>query len=45
MGKDKSKKSNGLVTAARTDDARFDKVYNDPRFMVAPNKVKKVEID
>ena len=29
----------------RTEDARFDKVYSDPRFMVAPNKVKKVQMD
>lgn len=29
----------------RTEDARFDKVYSDPRFMTVPNKVKKVEID
>ena len=27
------------------DDARFDKVYSDPRFITAPNKIKKVEID
>lgn len=27
------------------DDARFDKVYTDPRFVSAPNKLKKVEID
>jgi len=27
------------------DDARFDKVYSDPRFVVAPQKLKKVEID
>jgi len=28
-----------------SDDARFDKVYTDPRFIAAPNKIKKVEID
>ena len=26
-------------------DSRFDKVYTDPRFMVAPKKVTKVKID
>jgi len=26
-------------------DSRFAKVFNDPRFMVAPNKVTKVKID
>lgn len=29
----------------QNDDARFDKVYTDPRFIQAPNKMKKVEID
>jgi len=32
------------VTKLRDDD-RFSKVFSDPRFMVAPNKMKKVEID
>jgi hypothetical protein len=32
-------------TSAVSEDARFDKVYSDPRFVAAPNKVKKVEID
>jgi len=27
------------------EDARFDKVYSDPRFVVAPNKIKKVAVD
>ena len=27
------------------DDARFDKVYSDPRFVAAPHKIKHVEID
>ena len=26
-------------------DSRFDKVFTDPRFMVAPKKVSKVKID
>ena len=26
-------------------DSRFSKVYSDPRFVIAPNKVKKVKID
>ena len=30
---------------AVSEDARFDKVYSDPRFVAAPNKIKKVEID
>ena len=41
MGKTSTKKP----AAERTDDARFDKVYSDPRFMTAPNKLKKVQID
>jgi hypothetical protein len=32
-------------TESGHDDARFDKIYSDPRFMPAPNKLKKVEID
>jgi hypothetical protein len=35
------KTSNSVVS----EDARFDKVYSDPRFVAAPNKIKKVEID
>ena len=27
------------------NDSRFDKVFSDPRFMVAPKKVSKVKID
>lgn len=35
----------GKKTPQTQDDARFDKVYTDPRFVSAPNKLKKVEID
>ena len=42
-------KNNKKVLQKRTDeeeqDARFDKVYTDPRFVVAPSKLKKVEVD
>ena len=40
--KTSTKKVNQPVAA---EDARFDKVYSDPRFIAAPNKIKKVEID
>lgn len=30
---------------AKPDDDRFNEVYNDPRFMTVPKKLKKVEID
>lgn len=39
MGKNKETPQN------TNEDARFDKVYSDPRFVVAPNKVKKVAVD
>ena len=49
MGKknkgDRKNETNVPAASARTEDARFDKVYSDPRFMAVPNKVKKVEID
>lgn len=35
----------GKKTPQTQDDARFDKVYTDPKFVSAPNKLKKVEID
>lgn len=38
-------KSKSTPKEQRADDARFDKVYSDPRFMAAPSKLKKVEID
>ena len=34
-----------IPTSVVSEDARFDKVYSDPRFVAAPNKIKKVEID
>ncbi len=39
--------SKALQKAAKADnkDDRFNEVYNDPRFMTVPKKLKKVEID
>jgi hypothetical protein len=45
MGKSKTSTKEQRAAASRSEDARFDKVYSDPRFMVAPSKLKKVEID
>ena len=39
------KTSTNKPETSQNDDARFDKVFSDPRFMIAPNKVKKVEVD
>jgi inhibitor of KinA sporulation pathway (predicted exonuclease) len=44
MGKQRKQHQTPQTSGAQ-EDARFDKVFSDPRFVPAPNKVKKVEID
>lgn len=43
--KDKKKNTPKVDGGQEKVDPRFAKVFNDPRFVIAPNKVKKVKID